>query len=514
MAFARVSIAFQVAATITLCIGTTASVAQPEPERTGEHGFTARAPDIVPARCVSGTSIARREQDLPTVDSVPHPPQRQAEATDNVEYPHAEAELLVFPNERGIALLNRSPEWQRLFDSIGAEVVRSSTEIPFYRVRFSTSAALHEKAAGLRASPLVRSVRANSCVFPAGSVSVSDPIFNTDQWALKKIRIGDAWTIESGRKQVVVAVIDSAFEHVDNLDLSTRQWLNSCEDLDSDGQPNDTNGTDNPCTGEPPDGLADDFRGWNFYHGNNQLTDAMTHGTMIAGIIGAEPDNGLLIAGVNFDVRLMDLKVYHTGFASADGVLLAVSYAIRHGARVINASWTFDGYMPELEALINQADEKGIVVVAAAGNSSADLDKYVAYPCSFDAPNLICVASTTDQDGLESDSNYGSKAVHVGAPGERVQSTMGSSTGTQSGTSLAAPQVSGVAALLRAHCPGASASWIVGRLQDGPSVLGVKTRNGRRLDAASALSVECPCIELRPLLRRWGAWLTHPFDRQ
>jgi hypothetical protein len=459
-----------------------------------------------PTRCVAGTRTPQPEASLGTIRVAPPPPLRTSEATENLEHPHAEGELLVFPAERGTALLAQDAQWQQLFDSLGALGAHLALEIPFYRVRFPPSDRLHDKVDRLRTYPQVRSVHANGCVFPAG-VTPDDPEYKSkNQWALERIQMGDAWAIEKGEAQVVVAVIDSAFDHT-NPDLVTRQWLNLCEQ---------DNGVNDPCSWEAADAPADDIHGWNFYHDNDVLTDAIPHGTMVAGIIGAEPDNGELIAGINYDVRLMDLKIFHSGVGYHHSALRAFAYAVGHGARVINASWVSSGIPPGLETKIDEAAAKGIVVVAAAGQGGAgsDLDLYAVYPCSFDKPNLICVTSTTlsyvtpttPADVLETGSNFGQTRVHVGAPGEGIKSTMGGSTGSGSGTSMATPHVSGVAALLRAHCPNASASWILGRLQSGPSVLGAKTKNGKRLDALAALSSDCPSFEFRPLLGRAGRW--------
>lgn len=409
-----------------------AADAQPSPEAGGAFTPIAVPPDLVPARCVAGTSVPVAEASLSTVTTAPPPPLRNPAVTSNLEHPHAEAELLVFPRDKGAALVAQDPQWRDLFMTLGGKVIRADLEIPFYRLRFAKTVSLHNKVQALRAFPQVRAVRANGCVFPAqGGVFPNDPDYKNDQWALKDgfLRMSEAWTLEKGASGVVVAVIDSAFYHT-NPDLLSHQWFNDCEDVNHNKQPDDVNHVNDPCPGEAANAPADDFRGWNFFDGNDLLFDNMNHGTMLAGIIGAEPNNLDLVAGINFDVRLMDLKIYNTGSTGYyDGILLAFKYAIDHGAKVINASWTYPGLFPELATKVDEAGLAGVVVVAAAGQGStgADLDYYSVFPCNFNKANLICVTATTKSDVLVPGSNFGATAVHVGAPGEGIWSTMGTS---------------------------------------------------------------------------------------
>jgi hypothetical protein len=447
-------------------------------------------PRVAPIRCVAGTSTAQPEISLLTIDSSPPPPPRQFVPTFNIEYPHAEAELLVFPRAEGEQLQAQSVKWQDFFTDIGVVWFRFSPELPLYRVRFPATTVLQQKAEILNSSSLVRSVRANGCVFPA-QIWSNDPDYGK-QWALTRIRIEQAWAIEPGRHEIVVAVIDSAFEHR-NQDLDGRAWRNVCENA----VPNDL---DEPCPQEASGGLADDIHGWNFYDANDELKDNMDHGTMVAGIIGAEVDNAFAIAGINRDVQLMDLKIYNTGAGYAGFALEAFRYAIDHGAHVINASWIFLGLFPELEAEIERASKKGILVVAAAGElpggSGSDLDNSPVYPCAVVEPNLVCVTSTINDptDAIEPGSHFGKQTVHLGAPGQGIRSTLDLDTGTESGTSLATPHVSGVAALIRAHCPNASVEWLAAQVQKGVSAAALQpyTRTGMRLDAANAVPSTCP----------------------
>jgi subtilisin family serine protease len=340
-------------------------------------------------------------------------------------------------------------------------------------------------------------------VFPQQQqLGVSDPNA-PDQWGHWKIELAQAWAVETGKKSVVVAVMDSGINH-GHPDLLCNFWVNPCDT---------PNGTDDACPGHPADDRADDVHGWNFWDGNAQLVDSAHHGTLIAGIIGACP-NSIGIVGINQSVSLMDLKVYETvaGTGALDAVLSAIPYAAGYGAHVINASWTTAG-SPKLAEAIGRA--AGVIVTTAAGDAPATasgapaaLGKELvppdtAFPCNWTlpslsptpVPNLICVTSSTRTDAKAATANYGA-AVQIAAPGVEILSTQGDGTGEKSGTSFAAPYVAGVTALVRAHFPSLPTNQIVERVLSGddlPTLSGV-TRpkggapgTGSRLNACTAL---------------------------
>jgi len=226
------------------------------------------------------------------------------------------------------------------------------------------------------------------------------------------------------------------------------------------------------------------------------------HGTHCAGIIGGEGNNGIGIAGINWNVSIMPLKFLgRGGFGSTANAVKAINYAIdrkQHGVnlRVINASWGSTSYSRALEDAIRAAGEQGILFVAAAGNSSSDNDKRAHYPSNFDLPNVLSVAAVDRTDSLASFSNYGAKTVHIAAPGREIVSTwLGDAYREASGTSMAAPQVSGVAALILANEPNMTMPKLRERLlstvdkAEGDTLRG-KVASGGRLCAANALGLK------------------------
>ncbi len=206
---------------------------------------------------------------------------------------------------------------------------------------------------------------------------------------------------------------------------------------------------------DPELGTYNDLNGFN---GTDAIADPMDdngHGTHCAGIIGAEGDNGEGIAGVNWHVKIMPLKFLgRGGFGSVDDAIEAINYAIdrkKNGVniRIISASWGSTQRSQALEDVIRAAGDAGILFIAAAGNDSSNNDSRPHYPSNYDLPNVISVAATDRNDELASFSNYGLKTVHVAAPGKDISSTwLNDAYREASGTSMATPEVSGVAALV------------------------------------------------------------------
>jgi subtilisin family serine protease len=224
------------------------------------------------------------------------------------------------------------------------------------------------------------------------------------------------------------------------------------------------------------------------------------HGTHCAGIIGAEGNNGIGISGINWNVSIMPLKFLGKGgFGSTGNAIKAINYAIdrkQHGVnvRVINASWGSTQYSRALEDAIRAAGEQGILFVAAAGNNGSNNDRSAHYPSNFDLPNVISVAALDRTDSLASFSNYGVKTVHIAAPGRDIVSTwLGDAFREASGTSMAAPQVSGVAALVLASEPKLTMTKLRERLLstvDKVDSLQGKIASGGRVCAANALGMK------------------------
>jgi len=308
----------------------------------------------------------------------------------------------------------------------------------------------------LSSLPDVESVDLNWVLHPQWTPD--DPHF-PDQWALQQasdidMDAPEAWDIARGDSTVVIAIIDSGINY-DHEDLEHKIWSNEGEVLDG----TDTDGN----------GYVDDVMGWDFvdtscpdctdpdcFDEDNDPMDGFGHGTWVSGIAGAEANNGLGVAGVCPGCRLMPCRVCFdtsgNGACEMYDALAAIYYAVDNGARVINMSFgKTDGdcyYGPDWEAVLGYATAHGVVMVAAAGNYNND---YPVLPACY--PTVIGV-TTYNSVGDKSGGNYGDW-VDVAAPGVSCYTTMLDSTsyGTKSGTSIASPQVAGLAGLLLSARP-------------------------------------------------------------
>ena len=318
----------------------------------------------------------------------------------------------------------------------------------------------------------------------------------TEQWGLRNLghfdgKVGadigasQAWDVATGTA-VPVAVVDTGvtFKHAD---LAGNAWVNAGDIR---------NGIDDDA-----DGFKDDVNGADFLSGDSDPDDDGGHGTHVAGIIGAQGNNSVGITGVNWDAAVMGLKFLDgNGEGNTADAASAIDYAVDHGARVINASWGGPAFSHALYSAIRRAGEQGVLVVAAAGNDGVNADSSPDYPAAFDLPNVISVAATDRADRLVDFSNYGAKSVDLGAPGDDIYSTVPSVTDPSgyaafSGTSMAAPFVTGAAALYLSKFPGASVDQVRAALLstvDRLPTLAGKTVSGGRLNVAKALGAAAP----------------------
>ena len=273
-----------------------------------------------------------------------------------------------------------------------------------------------------------------------------DPQF-TDQWALansgqrggKKgadISATVAWATTTGSDKVVVAVLDSGVDYT-HEDLEGNMWTRP-EEMD-------------PYQDREL-GTIDDEHGFNAIDSTSDPMDENGHGTHCAGIIGAEGENNLGIAGVNWKVQIMPLKFMNAGgFGTTKDAIEAINYVIDRkkagvNVRIISASWGSTQKSRALGEVIRKAGENDILFVAAAGNATTNNDRSPHYPSSYDSPNVVSVAALDRNDQLASFSNYGLKSVALGAPGVDILSTwLGNQYEEKSGTSMATPVVAGVA---------------------------------------------------------------------
>lgn len=320
----------------------------------------------------------------------------------------------------------------------------------------------------------------------------NDPMFK-EQWALNNEGQGGgkakahldalkAWLKNTGSEDIVVAVLDTGVDYT-HQDLINNIWL----------RPENV-----PAYYDDELGTINDKNGFNSDANSGDPMDQNGHGTHCAGVIGAEGNNKLGIAGINWNVQIMPLKFLgRGGFGSTKNAIEAINYAIDRkkagvNVRVINASWGSTQYSKALEDAIRAAGEQGILFIAAAGNASTDNDKRPHYPSNYKLPNVISVAALDRNDAMASFSNYGAKTVHIAAPGKDIVSSwLNDGFREASGTSMATPQVAGVAALIVANNPKIKVEALRKKLLnsvDNLDSLKGKVENGGRINAAKALS--------------------------
>ena len=252
----------------------------------------------------------------------------------------------------------------------------------------------------------------------------------------------EAWDITTGSSEVVVAVIDSGVNY-DHEDLSSNMWKNTGEIPD--------NGID-----DDGNGYIDDYLGWDFANDDKDPMDDNDHGTHCSGTIGGIGNNDVGVAGVNWTIRIMPLKFLDScGSGSTSDAIEAIEYATMMGVPISSNSWGGGAYSEALIDAIEVFGNSGGLFIAAAGNDGEDNDETPHYPSSYNLPNIIAVAATDRNDTLADFSCYGKESVDVAAPGVDIYSTVISGYDYMSGTSMATPCVSGIAALLKGRNP----SW-------------------------------------------------------
>ncbi|MCC5841825.1 MAG: S8 family serine peptidase [Opitutales bacterium] len=278
-----------------------------------------------------------------------------------------------------------------------------------------------------------------------GGVIPNDPAW-AQLWGLRQIDAPEAWQITTGTRNVVVGVIDSGVDYT-HPDLKDNMFFNTAETAngaDSDGN-----------------GFVDDIRGWDFYDNNNNPMDEHRHGTHVAGTIAAVGNNGIGIAGVAWQTRIMPLRFLGaSGGGTVAGGINAIRYATMMGVDMTNNSWGGGSFSQALYDAIAEARDAGILFVAAAGN---DGSSQPGYPARYGNPglpggvppldNIIIVAASSNNEG-DTLASFSQRNAHLAAPGVGIYSTvLGSGYASMNGTSMASPHVAGGAALLWAIDP-------------------------------------------------------------
>lgn len=295
--------------------------------------------------------------------------------------------------------------------------------------------------------------------------TANDPA-RAQQWYLDAIHAPEAWDVTTGRSSVLVAVLDTGID-LDHKDITGNLWTNPDEiagnDIDDDRN-----------------GYVDDIHGWDFVDNDNDPTptvtseddfDVATHGTLIAGEIGAVSNNAFGVTGLAWNVSLLPVRMLgEDGSGTGADAALAIQYAIEQGAKVINLSFAGNEPNTALQNAVRDAYEQGVVVVAALGNDGRDVDLDPVYPACLrtsDVDWVIGVAALTEQNLGAEFTNYGAICADLAAPGtsiiglsyqdDGIEGFERSYDGLWSGTSMASPLVAGAAALLFSEYPTLSA---------------------------------------------------------
>ncbi len=337
---------------------------------------------------------------------------------------------------------------------------------------------------------LLKNGTAKSCS-PNYVISVSatpnDPSFG-QLWGLRGdagINAEAAWDQHTDSENVVVAVIDTGVDYNHN-DLKQNIWVNSAE-IPGNGLDDDSNG------------YIDDIHGISAIGANRgDPIDENGHGSHVAGTIGGRGNNGTGVTGINWKAKIMPLKFLGAnGSGSLAGAVEAINYMVMMrnrgvNVRVSNNSWGGGGFSQSMYNAIQSAHTAGIIFVAAAGNASNDNDANPSYPASYDLPNVVSVAAIDSETNLASFSNYGATQVDIAAPGVGIYSTSkNGGYATLSGTSMAAPHVTGALTFLLSAFPALNNASIVNRLYvtaKPASTLTDVVKTGRSVDLARAMN--------------------------
>jgi len=354
-----------------------------------------------------------------------------------------------------------------------------------YRVRFTAIQLVDALITALEALTFVEFAEKMPLGLPAFEPNDLSP----QQWYLPMVNAQAAWGLERGDPNVVIAIVDNAV-NIDHEDLNANVYVNQAE----------ANGL--PLVDDDLNGYADDINGYDTADrntnprppssGNN--SSFWPHGTHVAGIAAAVTDNGIGVAGIAHGCRILPVKVAKNNGngqqfeTPMDGVF----YASRSGADIINLSWGSYMNSQVMRLVMQEASQSGAILIAAAGNQDTD-DQF--FPAAF--PEVISVGATDSEDRRAGFSNYGT-TIDLMAPGSGIYSTLldGNNTyGHLSGTSMAAPVVAGIAAMVRSRFPSLDAGGVKQRLLDAcvnidplnPDHMGLL--GAGRIDAHAALAV-------------------------
>lgn len=306
-----------------------------------------------------------------------------------------------------------------------------------------------------------------------GDYTWDDKAKVADAVAGADISLFDAWKIQTGSDDVAIVIFDTGVD-MEHEDIQANAWSNLGEDINNDGilDDSDINGIDDDANG-----YADDFHGWSPIKNDNSWVHSHRHGTHVAGIAGAVGNNGIGISGVAQKVKIISVMIFNeSGSTSISAILNGYAYIsalLDKGVNiaVVNQSWggsipyssLYLNYVVEpMRAWAKDHAEHNTIWTVSAGNSKIDRDNNVlvySIPVNIQEPNVITVANTSWDETLSSSSCYGTANVDIGAPGSRIYSTKNNQDAgsniykNESGTSQAAPMVTGAIVLSRAQFP-------------------------------------------------------------
>jgi hypothetical protein len=427
--------------TATAVTETPEPTAEPTPELTPKPAPTSEltpepAPDPTPEPATDAPSTDAPETAAPTADpSVePAPTAEPSPAVDTDDY------VVTFAPGTGAA------ERARILSAAGADVVDTIAPLRMAVVRVADGTSV---VSDLRAEPAVSRVELDRV--RATEARPNDRLYRR-QWSLPHIGWDDVYGSVDPSRSAVVAVLDTGVDAAH------------------------------------PDLAGQLVAGTSFVTGADATDDANGHGTAMAGIVAAATDNGIGIAGIGFDgVKVMPVTVLDAdGLGQDSDIIEGIVWAVDHGADVVNLSFSNPGYSAALQAAVDYAWARDVVVVAATGNDGSSAPTYPAGD-----RGVVGVSNTDRSDELHPTSNHGA-VTFLGAPGTGITTLRaGGGTMTVTGTSASAAEVSAAAALLRAIDPDASNGVIVGRLARSAAPAGSRGETGNgRLDLARAVADE------------------------
>jgi serine protease len=403
--------------------------------------------------------------------------------------------------------------------ALGAQEVRRFTSVRgLALVKLREEKSENQALASYRSQPGVEYATPNH--LRKLKTTPNDPYFVSGKlWGLQNqanpgvdIHAPDAWNLTTGSQNVVVMVIDSGIDYT-HQDLAPNMWRNTA-DCFNDGIDHDNDGWINDCYGINP-----------AYGNGNPMDDTIgggSHGTFMAGIIGAAGNNGIGVVGVNWQVSLMACKAYDSnGNGSDAAIITCLDYALmmkqQRGVNIVATNNSGGGapYDPAMFDAIAAQMNAGILFIAAAGNGLDEDENFMQYyPANYDVPNVIAVAALDISDQLYPGSGFGAHTVHLGAPGGGIYSTtIGNNYDIQDGTSNATAFVTGVAALLQASNPSwdwrAIKNLILTGGDDDPALRNIlnDTITGKRLNAYGSMTCSNSLVQrrFRPVGSGWAA---------